>query len=291
LCFGDSITEGTYIDGDWVKYNSWVSEFQKLAGDSFEVINGGKSGRRTFDMDDVGEAVKTYAAIDHVVLFLGVNDLKISTTGVFENCVRNTETMIDRFREAYGNAEVTILSSPGLDVPNVIPVFANEGYDSNEQAMLDKLRFRYWDLAKKKHCHFIDLWGVVPPENIYDGLHPATIGQRQIAMAVWRHWKRTRHSANTSTTNQVPDGSGEYDWKQRHLAVCETIKRKQQVDLIFLGDSITHYMGGDPQPIAHIRGQATWDKYYAKHKAVNMGFGCDRTQHVLWRIDHGEGPC
>lgn len=31
-----------------------------------------------------------------------------------------------------------------------------------------------------------------------------------------------------------------------------------------------------------------WAQYYAPRNAVNMGFGGDRTQHVLWRLDHGE---
>ena len=31
-----------------------------------------------------------------------------------------------------------------------------------------------------------------------------------------------------------------------------------------------------------------WDKYYAPRNAVNMGFSGDRTQHVLWRLDHSD---
>jgi len=51
------------------------------------------------------------------------------------------------------------------------------------------------------------------------------------------------------------------------------------VDLLFIGDSITHgwERGGKP----------TWDQYYGHRKAVNLGFGADRTQHVLWRLIHG----
>jgi beta-glucosidase len=30
-----------------------------------------------------------------------------------------------------------------------------------------------------------------------------------------------------------------------------------------------------------------WAEYYAKRNAVNLGIGGDRTQHVLWRLDHG----
>ena len=77
-----------------------------------------------------------------------------------------------------------------------------------------------------------------------------------------------------------------YDWHQRHEQVVELIA-KTQVDMIFIGDSITHMFGGLPKsPIA--RGQKTWATYYGHRNAVNMGFGWDRTQNVLWRLTHGE---
>ncbi|MBW8884201.1 MAG: GDSL family lipase, partial [Planctomycetia bacterium] len=34
-------------------------------------------------------------------------------------------------------------------------------------------------------------------------------------------------------------------------------------------------------------GKNVWAEYYAKRNAVNLGIGGDRTQHVLWRLDHG----
>jgi beta-glucosidase len=68
-------------------------------------------------------------------------------------------------------------------------------------------------------------------------------------------------------------------WMPRHERVLERIKQGQ-VDLIMVGDSITH--GWERN------GKETWDRYYAGRNAVNMGFGGDRTQHVLWRLEHGE---
>jgi lysophospholipase L1-like esterase len=68
-------------------------------------------------------------------------------------------------------------------------------------------------------------------------------------------------------------------WGKRHHQVLEQVA-SGDVDLIYVGDSITH--GFDNA------GKEMWDKYYAPRKAVNMGFGGDRTQHVLWRFDHGE---
>lgn len=68
-------------------------------------------------------------------------------------------------------------------------------------------------------------------------------------------------------------------WGLRHQHILDRIK-KGKVELIFIGDSITHSWEG--------RGKKTWDQYYSKRNAVNMGFGGDTTQHVIWRLEHGE---
>jgi lysophospholipase L1-like esterase len=54
------------------------------------------------------------------------------------------------------------------------------------------------------------------------------------------------------------------------------------IDLLFLGDSITEGWAG--------RGKDVWKKHYADKygHVANFGISGDRTQHVLWRIDHGE---
>lgn len=76
-----------------------------------------------------------------------------------------------------------------------------------------------------------------------------------------------------------------YDWHLRHKDVVELLGKKP-VDLIFIGDSITHMFGGEPKSrIA--RGAAIWDQYYGHRNAVNMGFGWDRTQNMLWRLNNG----
>ena len=58
------------------------------------------------------------------------------------------------------------------------------------------------------------------------------------------------------------------------------IAKKGDVDLLFLGDSITDgWRGG---------GKKVWDEAFAPLKAANFGISGDRTQHVLWRIQNGE---
>jgi len=67
-------------------------------------------------------------------------------------------------------------------------------------------------------------------------------------------------------------------WTLRNDAVNERV-RQGNVDLLMIGDSITHGWEGG--------GKKYWEKYYAPRNAVNMGFSGDRTQHVLWRLEHG----
>ncbi len=77
-----------------------------------------------------------------------------------------------------------------------------------------------------------------------------------------------------------------YDWATRHRAIVE---RNQQVkpDILLLGDSITHFWGGEPSD-ARARGPVSYRKYFGAYKVTNIGYGWDRTENVLWRLRHGE---
>jgi beta-glucosidase len=66
----------------------------------------------------------------------------------------------------------------------------------------------------------------------------------------------------------------------RHEQKLAEKKQLGDVQLVFLGDSITHAWEN--------KGKAVWDKNYAQWNALNLGFSGDRTEHVLWRIDNGE---
>lgn len=53
---------------------------------------------------------------------------------------------------------------------------------------------------------------------------------------------------------------------------------KGDVDLLMVGDSITHGWEG--------AGKDVWAKYYGNRKAMNFGISGDRTGHVLWRLEN-----
>ena len=76
-----------------------------------------------------------------------------------------------------------------------------------------------------------------------------------------------------------------YDWPTRHAQVMR-VKQQVTPDVIVIGDSIMHYWAGVPlAPI--IRGEDSWTRAFGQ-QTLNAGFGWDRTENVLWRLQHGE---
>lgn len=82
------------------------------------------------------------------------------------------------------------------------------------------------------------------------------------------------YHGGTATT---PEPRNDGWWMKLHRDYVERA-RQGDVDLLFLGDSITQGWGQN----------AVWKRYYGPRKAANFGIGGDRTQHVLWRLDHEE---
>jgi lysophospholipase L1-like esterase len=76
-------------------------------------------------------------------------------------------------------------------------------------------------------------------------------------------------------------------WVRHEDKLDETKRRAGQVDLLFVGDSITeNFERSDAQAMLNMR--PIWDELFAPHRAMNLGFNSDRTGHVLWRLQHGE---
>jgi lysophospholipase L1-like esterase len=81
-----------------------------------------------------------------------------------------------------------------------------------------------------------------------------------------------------------------YDWPARHAAAVALMQARQP-EIVMLGDSIMHFWGGEPSG-EHVGGRRTapevWDRFFTARRIVNLGYGWDRTENVLWRLRHGE---
>ncbi len=69
-------------------------------------------------------------------------------------------------------------------------------------------------------------------------------------------------------------------WMHRQERIDRRLARGN-VDAFFIGDSIT-------EAWEHHHGLAVGDAFYGHRQIVNLGFGGDQTQHVLWRLDHSD---
>lgn len=65
-------------------------------------------------------------------------------------------------------------------------------------------------------------------------------------------------------------------WLKIHEGRIKTVQANQgPIDVLLVGDSITIQWG------------ESWRRHFPDLKAVNIGIGGDKTQNVLWRLDHG----
>ncbi|MDI6402160.1 GDSL-type esterase/lipase family protein [Balneolaceae bacterium ANBcel3] len=92
---------------------------------------------------------------------------------------------------------------------------------------------------------------------------PDCVGYRNVALApapLNEHWARSW-------------------WMDRHREKLDDPKRTD-ARIVFIGDSITQGWEGE--------GKETWDRFYLKRDAFNVGFSGDRTENVLWRLEQGQ---
>ena len=99
---------------------------------------------------------------------------------------------------------------------------------------------------------------IINAEDRFNAAHPSTTPQVRLAS-----WWFTRHAEKIAEIEAANDA-----------------KQNKSIELLMVGDSITNNFdkGGPGEPI--------WKQHFEPLNALNLGFGGDRTNHVLWRLDH-----
>jgi len=78
---------------------------------------------------------------------------------------------------------------------------------------------------------------------------------------------------------------GGTSWLDTHAKLVDYIQANPgPVDVLLVGDSITQQWGS---PLDSGSLNAPWKKEFDALKTLNIGIGGDKTQNVLWRLEHG----
>jgi lysophospholipase L1-like esterase len=141
---------------------------------------------------------------------------------------------------------------------------------------------------------FLRVDGTINTDLMWDLLHPSPAGAEAWAQAIEPTLAQLMGDkplavdvpANSALIPVPKLENDSYDWYARHADVLR-VKDRIDPEVVLIGDSITHFWGGEPKA-GQANGPVSWQSTFGKYRALNLGFGWDRIQNVLWRLDHGE---
>jgi lysophospholipase L1-like esterase/pimeloyl-ACP methyl ester carboxylesterase len=106
-----------------------------------------------------------------------------------------------------------------------------------------------------------------------------------------------RHTGQKTNFALIPAPGSEYrsgagwtegaEWWKQFQSIDSLLKAKAPLDIIFLGNSITQGIGTDRPYVTHKPGASAFEKAFQGFNWVTAGISGDRTQHILWRLQHG----
>ena len=293
--------------GNSITHNFEKPEYQPVWNQFFasrNALNLGTSGYRTENIiwniqngELEGQSPKV------VILEIGTNNVdekNYPTRHTAGQLAGGIETIVKLLREKLPDTKIIILRCfPGCyGGPN----------PTSHRAILERASDIVSRLADGKHIFycdinhvFLNLDGSLNHDMLGDWLHPTLAGAKAWAQAMEPLLSEligdksldTEISSNTAIVPVPKLENDSYDWWSRHSEVLR-IKDSINPEIVLIGNSITHFWGGEPKlkyadgKPRNPNGPKTWDSLFSKYRVMNLGFGWDRTQNVLWRLDHGE---
>lgn len=220
---------------------------------------------------------------DVLSLLIGVNDCRDVPPGEYES---NIVSLITR----------SIKANPKLKLvfgePFRFPVQFTGTRLSEYQAIIAKLACQYRAPLVKYQKLFDEQMAPRNPNPRYwswDSVHPSYAAHQLMA----DEWIRTVENfkyAPVTNTAVIPRGKLEndsYHWFERHQRILDH-QAKINPEIVFIGDSITHFWAGRESIGEPADSTPHWNEAFKGFRVLNLGYGWDRTQNVLWRLDHGE---
>mgnify|MGYP000940640818 CR=1 FL=1 len=173
----------------------------------------------------------------------------------------------------YRNDETNISTKESADRMNIA---SRQAFDSLVQSGVKNIYHLHKDSIN------------FPDDGCVDNIHPNDLGMQVYADAYERIIREILNMpvGRISTTKPVTQRREPYiyEWKERHRNILQSIQ-SQYPKKVIIGNSITHYWGGEP---GRENGSQSWRKHVQPAGYLNLGYGWDRVENVLWRVYHGE---
>lgn len=297
LFIGNSITNN-------LEKPEFRSVWNKYFG-SRNAINLGYSGYRTENIIwNIKNGELENQSPKVIILEIGTNNVdekNYPTRHTANQLAGGIEEIVKIFREKCPDSKIILLRCfPGsYDGPN----------PTSHRRILERASDIVAKLADNEHVFycdvnhvFLNIDGSINRELMPDWLHPNPKGAELWAQAMEPQLsdlmedksKDDNKPINTAIvpTPKLEDDS--YDWWERHNDVLN-VKDSLNPEIVLIGNSITHFWGGKYPPLKFADGSSrepngpnSWSSTFENLRVLNLGFGWDRTQNVLWRLDNGE---
>jgi lysophospholipase L1-like esterase len=296
LLLGDSITQN--YEKAKTPDENFQPTWQRFYG-SRAALNAGFSGDRTehvlwrLEHGEI-DGIRPRA----VVLLIGTNNTAAGQSAA--DVELGIDAVVDKLREKLPQASIVLLG--------ILPSEISETKSAADREINRYLASRY---AVDPKVAYLDIGpvffrdGTLDASLFYDPrlprpgrpLHPDTAGQRLMAEAIEptlvrllqdgpRQYLASLSEVNTAVIPVPRLEMDFYDWYERHRDVLSA-KAHLDPEIVLIGDSITHMWGGTPVS-NRVNGAQAWEQMFGTTRTLNLGFGWDRTQNVLWRLAHGE---
>jgi len=248
------------------------------------VINLGFSGTGKLD-HSVTELIRE---IDAKIIILDcLPNLTLHSGHIPEEVNQRIIESVNYIREA--NSEVPILLAHHSGIVNQLLDTAKVKDFTNVNQVLIKA-YEQLKSAGVKNVHLLSNREInLDINSTVDGVHPNDLGMQYYAMAYESSLRSILNEpiGKLSTTKPcIQFRDGYYNWELRHKELLK-LNKERPPDIVFFGNSIVHYWGGEPST-SIVRGGDSWDRVLRPNGVRNFGFGWDRIENVLWRVYHGE---
>lgn len=294
--------------GNSITNNFEKPEYQPVWNKYFaprNALNLGYSGYRTENIIwNLQEGELEGQSPKVIVLLIGTNNIdekNYPTRHTAGQLAEGTEKIVDILREKCPDSKIILLRCfPGCyGGPN----------PTSHRRILERASDIVSHIADNKHIFycdvnhvFLNMDGSINHDMLGDWLHPTPAGAKAWAQAMEPLLSTLMD--DKSRDNELPENSAiipaskleddSYDWWIRHNDVLK-VKDSLNPEIVLIGNSITHFWGGKYPALKYADGTSrepngpiSWAATFGKHRVLNLGFGWDRTQNVLWRLDYGE---